>query len=174
MTRVLLAQFADAERLVAAARSASRHNCRLLDVFVPFPIKEIDELLDPRPSRIRVVMAIGGLTMAALAYGIEYYSAVLNYPYNAGGRPLDAWPAFMLVPFATGILLASICGLATFLYETGLPRLHHPLFDCGGFDRVSQDAFALALLHPQTAEERDKAMAWLRRAGAGIIDEANL
>ena len=70
-------------------------------------------------------MFIGGVAMAAAAYGLEYYSAVINYPYNSGGRPLDAWPAFMLVPFAIGILVAAIAGFATLLVECGLPRLHH-------------------------------------------------
>ena len=60
-------------------------------------------------------MFVAGMAMAALAYGLEYYSAVINYPYNSGGRPLDAWPAFMLVPFAIGILVASIAGFIAFL-----------------------------------------------------------
>lgn len=66
-------------------------------------------------------MFIGGIATAATAYGLEYYSAVINYPYNSGGRPLDAWPAFMLVPFATGILVAAITGFASLLVECGLP-----------------------------------------------------
>ena len=73
-------------------------------------------------------MFIAGMAMAALAYGTEYYSAVIGYPYNSGGRPFDAWPAFMLAPFAVGILLAAVVGFATFLIETGLPRLHNNLF----------------------------------------------
>ena len=52
-------------------------------------------------------MLAGGVVMAALAYGAEYYSAVISYPYESGGRPLDAWTAFMLVPFSTGILVAA-------------------------------------------------------------------
>ena len=81
-------------------------------------------------------------------------SAVINYPYNSGGRPLDAWPAFMLVPFATGILVAAIAGFAAFLIETGLPRLHHPLFAVEGFERASQDRFVLALEPPDGTTQR--------------------
>ena len=106
------------------------------------------ELLDRRKSHIRVAMFIGGVAMAAAAYGLEYYSSVINYPYNSGGRPLDAWPAFMLVPFAIGILVAAIAGFATLLVECGLPRLHHALFAVEGFERASQDRFILALERP--------------------------
>ena len=93
-----------------APRAApARRHYRVVDAFTPYPVEELAEVLDHRPGRIRVAMFIGGMAMAALAYGLEYYSAVINYPYNSGGRPLDAWPAFMLVPFATGILVASVC-----------------------------------------------------------------
>jgi Protein of unknown function (DUF3341) len=174
VTHALIVAFADAHRLTAAARSAKRQNYRLLDAFTPFPLEGLSELLDMRPSRIRLAMFCGGLAMAALAYGLEYFSAAVNYPYNAGGRPLNAWPAFMLVPFATGILLASICGFVAFLFETGLPRLHDPLFDLDGFDRASQDAFMLAIVRPETAAGQEAAMAWLRLHDAQIVDEVEL
>jgi hypothetical protein len=174
VTQVVLAQFSHSLALSAAARAARGRNYRVLDAFTPYPIEDVDAALDMRPSRIRIVMLIGGLVMAALAYGLEYFSAVINYPYNTGGRPLDSWPAFMLVPFASGILLASICGLATFLFETGLPRLHHPLFEIAGFERVSQDHFALAFALPLAATDQMEMMTWLRQAGADRVQELAL
>ena len=134
MTAFLLAEFADPERFVEAAQArAAAADYRLVDAFSPFPVEGMDELLEHRRSRIRLVMFIGGVAMAALAYGLEYYRRSINYPYNSGGRPLDSWPAFMLVPFAIGILAAAIAGFTAFLIETGLPRLHHPLFAVDGF-----------------------------------------
>jgi len=174
MTRVLLAGFSGDEALSAAARAAHGRNYRILNSFTPYPVDGIDTYLDLRPSRIRTAMLIGGFSTAAFAYALEYYSAVIDYPYNSGGRPFNAWPTFMLVPFAVGILLASICGFAAFLFETGLPRLHHPLFDAAGFERVSQDAFLLALVCPETRDGLQDAILWLRRVGAQTVDEAEL
>lgn len=173
MNHLLLAAFPDAGRLAAAARAARDRNYRVLDAFTPFPVEDVVNLLEPGPSFIRYAMLIGGFVTAALAYALEYYSAAINYPYNSGGRPLDAWPTFMLVPFATGILVASICGVISFLRETGLPRLHHPLFEADGFERVSQDAFVLAIVRPETDEGRQDAVIWLRQAGAQIVDEVD-
>ena len=68
-------------------------------------------------------------------------------------------------------LAASICGAIAFLIETGLPRLHHPLFDAEGFERVSEDAFVLALVRPETTEGRHDALVWLRQAGAQLVEE---
>ena len=172
MSAILLAEFAHPRRMTAAARGAALRQLRILDAFTPFPVEELDGLLPPRSSRIRLVMLLGGLVVAALAYGTEYYSAVIDYPYNSGGRPLHSWPAFMLVPFALGILGATIAGLAAFLVECGLPRLHHALFAVEGFERASQDRFLLALARPDDSEEMRRTIDWLREAGALAVREA--
>jgi len=169
MSGLLLAEFTDPQRFVDAARRARGVHYRLLDAYTPFPVEGVVELLEPRRSHIRLAMFIGGVAMAALAYGVQYYSAVISYPYNSGGRPLNAWPAFMLVPFATGILLAAICGFATFLFETGLPKLRDPLFAVEGFERASQDRFLLTIEQPDEENDRQRAIEFLRRCGASSI-----
>jgi hypothetical protein len=171
MSAVLLAEFTQAGRMTAAARGAALRQLRVLDAFTPFPVEELGGLLSPRPSRIRRVMLIGGLAVAALAYGTEFYTAVIDYPYNSGGRPLHSWPAFMLVPFALGILGATISGLTAFLVECGLPRLHHPVFEIEGFERASQDRFLLALARPEEGEETQRTIDWLHQAGALDVRE---
>lgn len=171
MSALLLAEFSDSTRLVEAARQARNDHYRLLDTFTPFPVDGVHELLEHRNGHIRVVMFIGGMAMAALAYGLEYFSAVINYPYNSGGRPLDAWPAFMLVPFATGILVAAISGFAAFLVECRLPRLHHSLFAVEGFERASQDRFILALERPSADGDSRRVVEFLRSVGAVAVRE---
>jgi hypothetical protein len=171
MTRLLLAQFSDRARFLAAARRLHDAGHRLLDAFTPFPVEEILELLPERRSHVRIVMFVAGMGMAAIAYGLEYFSAVIDYPYNSGGRPLDAWPAFMLVPFATGILAAAIAGFATLLIETGLPRLHDPLFAVDGFERASQDHFILALEVPPMDDGKRRVIGMLRDIGASRVRE---
>jgi hypothetical protein len=171
VSQMLLAEFAHARGLREAAQAASRRGYKLLDAFTPFPVGGVAEMLESRPSRVRVFMFAGGLLIAALALGSEYYTAVVDYPYNAGGRPLNSWPAFMLVPFATGILGASIAGFIRFLFETGLPRLHFPLFAVDGVERASQDRFFLAIEAPDAEDERRAAMDSLRGAGALRVRE---
>ncbi len=170
---MVLAQFANSGRLIEAARGAARKEFRVIEAFTPYPVEELAGLLPDRPGPIRVAMFVGGMAMAAIAYGLEYYSAVINYPYNSGSRPLNSWPAFMLAPFATGILVASVCGFIAFLLRTGLPRLHHPLFAVPGFERVSQDQFVLALEPATTAERRREMVDWLRGFGAVAIREVD-
>jgi ActD protein len=174
MTAVLLAEFRHAQQLKRAAGVARRRDFRLLDAFTPHHVEGLTEFLDVRRSNIRIAMFIGGIGVAALAYGAgEFYTAVVNYPYNAGGRPLHAWPAFMLVPFATGILAASITGLIVFFYETGLPRLHHPLFAVEGFEQASQDRFWLMLAAPPSQTDTQQAVDLLHQSGALSVREVD-
>lgn len=169
MTALLLAEFVDPGRALEAARSAQVQHYRLIDAFSPFPVEGLNEFLEHRQSRIRPAMFIGGVAMALLAYGTEYYSAVVSYPYNSGGRPFDAWPTFMLFPFATGILVAALTGFTVFLIECGLPRLHDSLFAVEGFERASQDRFILAFARPEDDAERRQAVDLLRARGATAI-----
>ena len=173
MTKVLLAEFAHVRALRDAADGARHRGYRLLDTLTPFPVEDVAGMLDGPPSKVRVFMFAGGLLIAAMALGGEYFTAVVNYPYNVGGRPLNSWPAFMLVPFATGILGASIAGFIRFLAETGLPRLNHPLFAVKGIERSTQDRFFLAVAAPSTDEERREAADQLRGAGAVEVHEAD-
>lgn len=194
MSEMLLAEFAHTGALRLAAETARRRGYALIDAFTPFPVEGMAEMLDSAgragrrrsppggtdhadadppgaPSKVRLFMFGGGALIAAMALGGEYFTAVFNYPYNAGGRPLNSWPAFMLVPFATGILGASIAGFIRFLFETGLPRLHFPLFAVEGSERATQDRFFLAITAPETEDERRNAVGALKEAGALKVRE---
>jgi len=169
VTKLLLAEFSDSSQFVEATRRAGARY-RLVDAFTPFPVEAVNGLFQCR-SRIRLAMFIGGMATAVFAYALEYYSAAIDYPYNSGGRPLNAWPTFMLVPFAVGILVAAIVGFTRFLIECGLPRLYHPLFAVEGFERASQDRFVFAIASPEGDEENLRAIDFLRGAGAAAIRE---
>jgi hypothetical protein len=171
MKNILLAEFSGGEALRQTARQARQAGYRPVDAFTPFPVEGLADELEPQTSYVRIAMFLGGFGAAASAYGLEWFSAVIDYPINSGGRPLNSWPAFMMFPFAFGILGAAIAGLIVLLIQCGLPRLHYPLFAVDGFDRASQDAFLLALASPQTESDLQRARDWLRGAGAVAIWE---
>ncbi len=165
MSGLLLAEFADGGTLLAAARGLKQRGVRIIDAFMPVPVDELAELLGATSTRIRVAMFVGGMTVAALLYATEWYTAVINYPVNSGGRPLNSWIPFMLPPVATGIFAAALVGLIVLFVSTGLPRLHHPLFALDGFEHVTQDRFVLLMARPD-GEPEDETRAWLADRGA--------
>ncbi|MBL6458728.1 DUF3341 domain-containing protein [Belnapia sp. T6] len=151
---MLLAEFADPQTLLDAARRVRDAGWQGRDAHVPFAIEELPEALGLGSTPIRPIMAAGGLLSGAFAYGLQWYSAVVDYPYNSGGRPLHSWPAFLVPTFEAVILGATLAGVVAFLVSTGLPRLHHPAFAAHGFARASQDRFFLAVADPEVDAAR--------------------
>jgi hypothetical protein len=113
-------------------------------------------------------MALAGFGAAAAMYGLQWYSAVVAYPLNSGGRPLHSWPVFTLVPFEFGVLAAALAGFATMLWACGLPRLNHPVHDMPQFERASQDRFLL-LVAPKDGPAPLRRR--LEEAGALLVSE---
>ena len=56
------------------------------------------------------------------------------------------------MPFEVGVLAAAVAGFAALLVLCGLPRLHHPLFDCDAIERATDDRYFLLVSAPSEAE----------------------
>jgi hypothetical protein len=154
MTGFLLAEFPTAHETLAAAVKAAAAGIPATDVLSPNPLEGIAEHLVPRPAGAAIgwVMFAAGTLGALIGYGMQWYSAVIDYPINSGGRPLNSWPAFLLVPYETAILSAAIIGMLGWMWMCGLPRPHHALFAADIVERASQDRYVLVF----TARDRLK------------------
>jgi hypothetical protein len=171
LSRLYLVEFATPQEIVQAVAGAKQHGLGVLDALTPFPIPELSDEFGHQSSPIRGMMAAAGFGMAILAFALQYYSAVFAYPLNSGGRPLNSWPVFLLVSFEVGVLAAAIAGFATFLWCTGLPRLHHPLFALPNIERASQDRFFLLVDGPAEHREIRDMRRILAEAGALSVGE---
>lgn len=170
MSPMLLAEYRDPERLKLAFARLREAGHTALDTFTPYPIEGLDQELGFARSGIRPAMLVGGLSVAAFAFALQWYSAVIDYPLNSGGRPLNSWQVFLLVPFEVGIFAAALCGFIAFLWSCGLPRLHHPLFEIPGFERATQDHYFL-LAAPAYSEAVLELRRLLEEAGAQVVTE---
>ena len=143
----LLAEFADAEHLLAAVRGARAEGyCASgIEAYSPYPIEGLDKELGARHHRVAFWMLIGAIGGGAFTYWLEWYSAVVNYPINIGGRPLFSWPAFIPPAVEMAILWAVLLGVLAVLYGARLPRVHHPVFANHEFERATSDHFFLLL-----------------------------
>lgn len=171
MSASLLAEFADPDALRAALKRVVEAGHRALDAFTPFPLEDLDGLVS-RPSRIRYAMLASGLGTALFAYALQWYSAVVDYPLNLGGRPLHSWPVFLLVPFEVGVFAAALGGVIAFLWACRLPKLYDPLFAVPGFERATQDRFFLLTEPGSEGDGSANALRHLlEEAGAAVVTQ---
>lgn len=156
MSGFLLAEFKTPHETLAAAERAAIEGIPAQDVLSPNALEGITEHLAPRKpgGAIGWVMFTAGAFGAIASYGIQWYSAVIDYPINSGGRGLDSWPAFLLVPYETAILSAAIVGILGWMWMCGLPRPHHPLFAAHIVERASQDRYLLVFAARDQLKER--------------------
>jgi hypothetical protein len=147
----LLAEFRDPEALVRAAQETRDAGYKRFDAYSPMPIEGLAEAIGFTRTRMPLVILLGGLIGLAAGYAMQYWVAVVAYPLNVGGRPLNSWPAFIPITFETTVLVAALFGVFGMLALNGLPRPHHPLFAVKPFERASRDGFFLCI---ETADKR--------------------
>ncbi len=142
----LLAEFTGAQELLqAATRARALPFVGALEAYSPFPVAGLTEALGSRPDAVPRFMLLGALVGGVGTYAIQWYSAVVDFPINVGGRPLASWPAFVPAALEITLLGAAVAGVIAMLLGNGLPRLHHPLFAVPAFSRASNDRFFLLL-----------------------------
>jgi hypothetical protein len=140
-----MAEFATPEALVAAARRAGAAGYTRTEAYSPFPVEGLAGALGFSRSRLPLAVLVSGIAGGLGGYFLQWYSAVISYPENIGGRPLDSWPEFIPVSFETTVLFAACAAVIAMLAGNGLPRLRHPVFDAPLFDLATRNRFFLCL-----------------------------
>ena len=141
----LLAEFDSATAIVNAARRTREAGYTKIDAYTPFPIHEMDAALKLPRTRLPWLVLGGGLTGLAGGFALQYWAATIAYPMNIGGRPMAAWPAFIVPAYETTILLASLTAVVGMILLNGLPMPYHPVFNVPQFSNASGDRFFLSI-----------------------------
>ncbi len=162
----LMAEFDSAEALLRAAERTHAAGYTKKDAFSPFPIHGLAETLGFRERSVAPIVLAGGLTGLTAGWGLEYWTSVIDYPMNVGGRPYNAWVSFIPPAFETTILFASFAAVVGMLVLNGLPRPYHPVFNVKRFERASQDTFFLVIEATDPKFELENTRAFLAGLGA--------
>jgi len=129
----LMAEFTDATDLTRAATAVYADGYRQIDAFTPAPVHGLAEAMGYDDRRVQMFTFTGGLLGMVGGFALCYWTMVIDYPLNIGGRPLNSWPAFIIPTFETTILLAALLTAGSMLVMNGLPQLYHPVFNVGAF-----------------------------------------
>lgn len=150
--KYLMGVFADDEPLVGAFRKLQEEKVEIADVFTPFPVHHILEH-HGRKSRIITVSWFFGFFAAVAVLAFLYYTAVVDWPLNYGGKPSSAFPSFLVITIVLTIFSVTILSLFTFSVRAKLwPNVDKPIFHEGATD----DKFVILFEKEKIDESRVK------------------
>jgi hypothetical protein len=139
----LLAEFDTPKALLAAAERVRSEGYVKTDAFSPFPIHGLDEAIGFKENKVAPVILGGGIVGLLGGFGLQYWTQVIAYPMNIGGRPTYSWVAWIPPMFETTILFAALSAVIGMLAMNGLPQPYHPVFNAPRFKLASSEKFFL-------------------------------
>jgi hypothetical protein len=166
----LVAEFHHPADLVRAAREIRAAGYRRVDAYTPYPMEEVIEALHLERSHVPKVVLAGGILGLLGGWGLQYWASVVAYPFNIGGRPFNAWPAFVVPAFETTVLFAALAAVVGMLALNGLPQPYHPVFNAPNFVTASRDRFFLCVEAADPKFDREGTRKLLAGLGAEVTE----
>jgi len=163
-----VATFSDADAVVRASRSLRDANCRIYDAYTPYPIEELEHEIGVRQSRLPWITLWAGAGGALSALLLQFYTAVLDWPLNVGGKPANSTLAFIPITFELTVLFAGLATVAALLLRVRLFPGKQPRLVAEG---VTNNRFALLLLQQDDSDDPQAVRRILKHNGAAEIDE---
>src|SRR5262249_43439674 len=146
---------------------------RDIGAFTPFPVEEVSEALSEHENRLPFLVLIGGVLGGLAGYLLQYWTAVIDYPLNVGGRPFNSWPAFLPVTFECIVLGAALACVLGLLALNGLPMPYHPLFNVPRFALSTRDRFFLCIEATDPLFDREATRRFLLGLAPRSVDEVD-
>ena len=140
--RVLLGVFQNERDILEATRAARASGLKVLDVYTPHAVHGMEEAMGLQRSRLPWVCFVAAAIGAFLKLWFEYWTAVVNWPLNVGGKPWNSLPAWVPVTFEVMVLSAGVSTVVAFFL---ISRLWPGRRAALPVPRVTDDRFVLAL-----------------------------
>lgn len=165
----LLGVFDDEDVLVNAVRILRSKGVRIHEVFTPFPVHGLDEVLGYRRSRLPIAAFLFGLTGTSLALLMQYWMLGYDWPMIIGGKPFASLPPFIPVTFEFTVLLSALGMVATFMIVSDMKPYGKPrTFDV----RSTDDKLVMAIdVDLNRTQNRTAITQLLKDAGATEVNE---
>lgn len=133
--------FEEEGKFISSIKSLQEKKFIIYDVFTPYPIHEVFHLLR-RKSRLPTAAYFFGLFAIIAVLAFLYYTSVLDWPINYGGKPFNSFPSFIVVTIVLTIFTVTIASLAAFSARSKLfPGRENTIFDY----RATDDKFVIVV-----------------------------
>jgi hypothetical protein len=172
--RFAVAEFTTPQALLDGTTKMREAGYQQLDTHTPFPIHGIEEALGLKRPKIPLIVLMGAIAGACIAYSMIYFCNVFDWPLNIGNRPPHGPPANIPITFELAVLLGGGSAFMGFFALSRLPQPYHPIFESEDFARCSIDAFFLSVELPE-GTDMERTLSDIRASGAlsaEIVEES--
>jgi hypothetical protein len=164
-SKYILGVYDQEESLLNGFRKMKEEGLEIEDVFTPYPIHEVLEK-HGRKSKMTVVGWFYGFFASIAVLAFLFYTAVIDWPLNYGGKPSNAFPSFLVITIILTIFSITILSLFTFSLRANLwPSNEKPIYD----QRATDDKFVI--LVDKAKVDPKRAASVMKAAGASEIIE---
>ncbi len=163
--------FDNEELVLNAVRKVRGGGVKIHEVFTPFPVHGLEEVLGYKRTRLPIAAFFFGMTGTALALVMQIWMLGYDWPMIIGGKNYVSLASFIPVTFELTVLLAALGMVATFLIVSDLKPYRWPRqFDV----RSTDDKHVMAIDLDENAKlGKDQIAALLKEAGASEVNEKN-
>jgi hypothetical protein len=167
----LMAEFASPEALLSAVRRSREAGYAELEAYTPFPIEAVSEALGQHHSKLPAIVLLGGILGGLAGFALQWWTSVVDYPLNVGGRPFNSWPAFIVPTFECTILGAALSAVFGMFFVNGLPMPYHPVFNVPRFAQASRDRYFLVVKAKDQRFDRKATRAFLESLAPSEVSD---
>ncbi len=166
--RVVVGVFAEEGGLLGVTRAARAQGLKVIDAYTPYPVHGLDSAMGLRPSRLPWVCFLAAIAGAALKLWFEFWTTMVDWPLNVGGKPWNSLPAFVPVTFEVMVLSAGLTTVFAFLVLARLWPGKRPVLVSHG---ITDDRFVLVLEESNAQFDLDRVRKLLEKFGAVRVEE---
>lgn len=128
-------------KLVRAVKEIREKKILIEEVYTPYPVHEVIQAMGTK-SKLQIFAYFYGLIGALAVLAFLYWTSVISWPINYGGKPFNSFPSFIIITIVLTIFIVTIGSLATFSGRAKLwPGKSHKIYEPGATD----DKFAIVL-----------------------------
>lgn len=166
--KIIVASFADEKGLIAAVQAIKGRGWDIADVYTPYFLHGLDEVLGWPRSRLPVACFLGGGIGAGLALWFQFWTTAWDWPLNVGGRPWNSLPAFVPATFECMVLLAGFGVVFAWLFRSRLYPGKKASLPLAG---LTDDRFVVVLRDPGPAVAPETVQQFFHDCHAVSVEE---
>jgi len=163
--------FDDEDVLLTAVKKVKDNGVKIHEVYSPFPVHGLDEVLGYKRTRLPIAAFMFGMTGTSLALIMQFWMLGYDWPMIIGGKNFASLPPFIPVTFELTVLLSALGMVATFLIVSDMKPYKWPRqFDLRSTD--DKHVMAIDLAH-NSGKSKDELSRILKDSGASEVNEKN-